>query len=222
MLTFHRRIGDRHLLRFSFSDRSDGDTRKASFQFQDGKAPIFPHQVHGSDVSIVTEWGAHNKRECDALITKAAAVPIGIRVADCVPIAMYGSSPDGPVLAVVHAGWRGIRAGVVAKVAEHLGQFGCGGLRAIVGPHISVEEYEFGSKDLSRVVGALGEKVAGRTKDGKPALNLRAAVEVTLERNSVSLDHLLDRCTAQDLRYWSHRSRGDEERFSLVGEIRLL
>ena len=61
--------------------------------------------------------------------------------------------------------------------------------------------------------------MAGRTKDGSPSLDLRAAVEVTLEKNSVTLDYMVNRCTAQDPRYWSYRASNDEERFALVGEI---
>lgn len=220
MLTFHRRIGESHLLRVSFSDRSDGDARCSSFQSIDEKKLVFAHQVHGSDVAVVSEENVQNHFECDALIAKTPTVSVGIRIADCVPIALYGCSAAGPVLAVVHAGWRGLRDGVVSNAVEELIRSGCREIRAIVGPHISVDEYEFGAGDLSRMVALFGERVAGRTKVGLPALDLRAAVEVTLERNSVSLDYNVGRCTAQDPRYWSFRSAKDDERFALVGEIR--
>lgn len=219
MLTFHRRVGENHFLRISFSDRRDGDARRSSFLSGNGGAPVFPHQVHGSDVAVVGERTTENQLECDALIVKVSAVPVGIRIADCVPIAIYGSCSADPVLAVVHAGWRGIRDGVIGNTVQELVQSGCSDLRAIVGPHISVDEYEFGADDLSQMVGSLGECVAGRTKDGSPSLDLRAAVEVTLEKNSVTLDYMVNRCTAQDPRYWSYRASNDEERFALVGEI---
>ncbi|HAF67942.1 MAG TPA: hypothetical protein DCX77_11190 [Acidimicrobiaceae bacterium] len=222
MLTFHRRVGKDHQLLISFSDRTDGDARSPSFLLGAGRGPIFPHQIHGADAAFVSEWASEEKFECDALITEEPEVSIGIRIADCVPIAIYGLSTTGPVLAVVHAGWRGIRDGVVTNVVERLAQAGCREPRAIVGPHISVEEYEFGTEDLAQLVESLGERVAGRTKDGSPALDLRAAVEVTLERDSVTVDYVVNRCSAQDPRYWSYRSSRDEERFALVGEIRLV
>lgn len=208
------------MLRVSFSDRSDGDARHWSFESIDRETAVFADQVHGSDVAVVSQENVRNHFQCDALVAKTPSVSIGVRIADCVPIAMYGSSAAGPVLAVVHAGWRGLRDGVVSNAVEELVRSGCREIRAIVGPHISVDEYEFGARDLSRMVALLGERVAGRTKVGLPALDLRAAVEVTLERNSVTLDYIVGRCTAQDPRYWSFRSAKDNERFALIGEIR--
>jgi copper oxidase (laccase) domain-containing protein len=101
-------------------------------------------------------------------------------------------------------------------------QYGCHELRAIVGPHISASEYEFGTEDLAQMVKLIGERAASWTKDGLPALDLRAAVEETLSRSSVIIDHQVARCTAEDPRYWSHRANGDDQRFALVAEIRLL
>ena len=184
--------------------------------------PVFPHQVHGSEVAIVENLDGHPPYECDALITLLPGIPIGIRIADCVPIALYGDSSSGPVLAVVHAGWRGIRDGVIGNAAELMTQYGCYEPRAIIGPHISALEYEFGAEDLAQMVTLIGERVASWTKDGLPALDLRAAVEETLSRSSVTIDHQVARCTAQDSRYWSHRASGDSQRFALVAEIRLL
>lgn len=209
-------------MRVRFSDCGDGDALKDSFFSAEKRRPVFPHQVHGSDVAIVENLDGHNPYECDALITVLPGIPIGVRIADCVPIALYGNSLSGPALAVVHAGWRGIRDGVIGNAAELMTQYGCYGLRAIIGPHISVDEYEFGTEDLAQMVTLIGERAASWTKDGLPALDLRAAVEETLSRSSVIIDHQVARCTAQDPRYWSYRASGDGQRFALVAEIRLL
>ena len=222
MLSFYRRVGEQHSVRVGFSDCGDGDARADSFFSAAKHTPVFPHQVHGSDVAIVENLDGHNPCECDALITLRPGVPIGVRIADCVPIAIYGNSLSGPALAVVHAGWRGIRDGVIGNAVELMTQYGCYGLRAIIGPHISADEYEFGTEDLAQMVTLIGERAASWTKDGLPALDLRAAVEETLSRSSVIIDHQMARCTAQDPRYWSYRASGDDQRFALVAEIRLL
>ena len=219
MLTFHRRVGGQHSVRVGFSDYNDGDAREESFFSADKQVPVFPRQVHGSDLATVESLSNHNPYECDALITRMPGIPIGVRVADCVPIALYGNSVSGPVLAVVHAGWRGIRDGVIKNAAEQMMQYGCYEQRAIIGPHISADEYEFGTEDLTQVVKLIGERAASCTKDGLPALDLRAAVEETLSRSSVAVDHQVARCTAQDSRYWSYRANGDYQRFALVAEI---
>jgi len=209
-------------VRVGFSDCSDGDAREDSFFSAAKHTPVFPHQVHGSEVAIVENLDGHNPHECDALMTSRPGIPIGVRIADCVPIALYGNSLSGPALAVVHAGWRGIRDGVIGNAAELMTQYGCYELRAIIGPHISADEYEFGTEDLAQMVTLIGERAASWTKEGLPALDLRAAVEETLSRSSVVVDHQVARCTAQDPRYWSYRASGDGQRFALVAEIRLL
>ena len=222
MLSFYRRVGEQHSVRVGFSDCGDGDARENSFSSAGQRTPVFPHQVHGSDVAIVENLEGHDPHKCDALITLLPGIPIGVRSADCVPIALYGNSLSGPALAVVHAGWRGIRDGVIGNAAELMTQYGCYELRAIIGPHISADEYEFGTEDLAQMVTLIGERAASWTKDGLPALDLRAAVEETLSRSSVIIDHQVARCTAQDPRYWSYRASGDDQRFALVAEIRLL
>ncbi len=222
MLTFYRRVGDRHSLRVGFSDRKDGDARARSFLSQERRSPVFPHQVHSAEVEVVEDCIDQPTYECDALITRVLDTSIGVRIADCVPIALYGSSFSGPTVAVVHAGWRGIRDGVITNTVEQMSQDGCDDLRAIVGPHISADEYEFGTKDLAQMIKLIGVKAASRTKNGSPALDLGAAVQEILSRNSVGIDHQVARCTAQDSRYWSHRANRDDERFALIAEIRLL
>jgi len=209
-------------VQIGFSDRNDGDARKASFFSEEKQVPVFPDQVHGAEVAIVDELSSQNPYKCDALITRKPGIPIGVRIADCVPIALYGNSFSGPTLAVVHAGWRGIRDGVIRNAAEQMTQDGCREVRAIIGPHISADEYEFGTQDLTQMVQLIGRRAASCTKHGLPALDLGAAVEETLSRSSVIVDHKVARCTAKDPRYWSYRANGDDQRFALVAEIGLL
>ncbi len=40
-----------------------------------------------------------------------------VSYADCVPVVIVASGPAGPALAAVHAGWRGMLAGIVGKAA---------------------------------------------------------------------------------------------------------
>ena len=75
---------------------------------------LWVHQVHGGNVVF-----AHRGETCasgakaDALVSDDPARLVAVRVADCVPILL--SSEDGKVVAAVHAGWRGVIAGVAAK-----------------------------------------------------------------------------------------------------------
>jgi copper oxidase (laccase) domain-containing protein len=65
-------------------------------------------QVHGRKVHCAGGGGA-GVPEADALVVRESNRPIAVFVADCVPIALSG---DG-VAAAIHAGWRGLCAGVI-------------------------------------------------------------------------------------------------------------
>ncbi len=221
MLTFSRRISDRYSVRIRISERDDGDARESTFLKRERSEMTLPSQMHGAEVSTITEPGGDGG-ECDALITACPGALIGVRTADCVPIAIYGASPQNiPVVGVVHAGWRGIRAGVIDNAVQQIRACGAHNIHAIIGPHIGTECYEFGAADLQEIVDLVGMEAAGYTIDGNPALDMGSAVRKQLTRNSVAIDHDIRRCTARDSRYWSHRANGDTQRSALIAEIRM-
>lgn len=86
-------------------------------------------QVHGCEVVEALDAsipptpdpeGANPKKapEADAIVTTAANLPAAISTADCVPVAL--GSIDPPGVAAVHAGWKGLLAGVVQAAARRL------------------------------------------------------------------------------------------------------
>src|SRR5262249_41220347 len=86
-----------------------------------GAGIALPEQVHGDGVARVDGSNAgagfddagDRTPGTDALVTSSPGVPVAILTADCVPVAL--ASPAGGVLAVVHAGWRGLAAGILAR-----------------------------------------------------------------------------------------------------------
>jgi len=163
-------------------------------------------QVHGAAVAVVREPGGASGTPADATVTDRPGVALSIRVADCVPVALLGHSS----IAVAHAGWRGLVAGVleatVAALVEADGP-SAASLEAVVGPHVGHCCYEFGADDLARLVAAFGPGVAAETRNGRPALDLAAAVSVVLGRRGVTatFDGV---CTSCDDRHWSFRATG--------------
>ena len=55
--------------------------------------------------------------ESDGLLTREAGVPLFVSFADCVPVLLVAGRP-ARALALVHAGWRGMVAGIVAQAAR--------------------------------------------------------------------------------------------------------
>jgi YfiH family protein len=88
--------------------------------------PVVADQVHGTRVRSVgplhagTRWEQKEKAlaDTDSLATDTAYLPLVALVADCLGIAIV--DPVTQVGAVVHAGWRGMAAGVIEATAEHL------------------------------------------------------------------------------------------------------
>jgi copper oxidase (laccase) domain-containing protein len=116
---------------------------------------------------------------------------------------------DKGAIAVVHAGWRGIVAGVVDAAVADLG----GNVIAAIGPCIHPECYEFGEEELLQFDPALRATTAA----GTPALDLPAAVRMALERAGAEIAYDADVCTACAAeRYFSYRARGETERQAVV------
>ena len=101
------------------TDRHDGDFRVdgPADELAERRGHVFDgewtwlRQVHGADVAVVTTRGEHAGTDGDAIATGLLDTPLCVQTADCVPIVVVG---EGAV-AVIHAGWRGLVAGVVAE-----------------------------------------------------------------------------------------------------------
>lgn len=76
----------------------------------------FMQQVHGSTVTEVDTPGVYPA--CDGMITDRPGLYLCVTVADCVPVFILDRAAHA--LAVVHAGWRGTAAHIVARAVEAL------------------------------------------------------------------------------------------------------
>ena len=89
--------------------------------------------------------------EGDALISDRAGILVGVKTADCVPILLV--DPSIPVVAAIHAGWRGSAENIVAAAVRELTahwKTRPGNLRAAIGPSIGVCCYEVGPEVAHR------------------------------------------------------------------------
>lgn len=77
--------------------------------------PVWLHQVHGTRVVTLDRAGAAQARidppEADAAVTRETNLVLTVRTADCLPVLLADRA--GSVVAVAHAGWRGLAAGVL-------------------------------------------------------------------------------------------------------------
>lgn len=171
-------------------------------------------QVHGDRVVTVTRPGEHAGAEADGAVTAVPGVPLVVRTADCAPLLLVA---EGAV-AVVHAGWRGLLAGVVDRAVQRMHDLGHPPRHAVLGPTIRPRCYEFGADDLAAVAARFGPTVRSATGWGTPALDLPAAVAVAVAEHHVTLTDV-GTCTACSPVHWSHRARADVGRQGLVAWV---
>jgi YfiH family protein len=170
-------------------------------------------QVHGDRVVRVTEPGGGAGEVADAVVCATPGCAIAVLTADCAPVVF--DSPEG-VFAVAHAGWVGLLTGVLERTVGEMRAMGASEIRAVLGPCIRTECYEFGPDDLDRAALRLGDGVRSTTASGAPALDLAAGVRAALASVDV---HQLDDvgvCTACSPDHFSWRSRGEQERQATV------
>lgn len=224
-----RQRHDGSVIELAFTEHDDGDFHidATPRQLNERRNAVMEgpwvavRQVHGArvvDAAAVLREGlrADLAPEGDAVITDAPGVSISVQGADCAPLAFVTDS--GPI-AVAHAGWRGLAAGVIASVLETLSAQGAVTKEVIVGPLIGAECYEFGADDLDRVADVLGNDVRGVTAQGRPALDLKAAIVASCRLAGVPEVTFARPCTACGGGGFSHRARGDKQRHALVARI---
>ncbi len=172
-----------------------------------------PRQVHGA--RVVRVGAREDLGEADAVVGDVAGTKVAVVTADCVPI-LLGDARSGAV-AAVHAGWRGLVAGVVeAAVGELVRDARSAELHAAIGPCICACCYEVDAPVLEPLRKAFGEAVAAATRPTRPGhgdLDLAALVAVALTRAGVpeaGTSTLRDVCTRCDAeRFHSHRRDGE-------------
>jgi YfiH family protein len=181
----------------------------------DPAAWIWLRQVHGTRV-VELDTPVKEQPEADASLTARPGLPLAIVTADCAPVVLT----NGDALAVVHAGHRGLRDGVIEAAVTRLRARGTTPVTAFLGPCIHAECYEFGEHDLEPLVARLGPAVAAKTSDGTPALDIPAAVRAALR--SVDVETLDDcgQCTSHSPGYFSHRRDGATGRQVTVAVLR--
>ena len=124
-------------------------------------------------------------------------MPLLVLTADCLPIVLLRTHGT-PAVAVLHAGWRGLLAGVVDNGVKALGG---GGLAAAIGPAIGPCCYEVGEEVAAPFRAAFGaDVVRGRN------LDLWSAAERALRAGGCAQVDRVDLCTSCNPdRFFSHR-----------------
>jgi polyphenol oxidase len=183
----------------------------------DGATATMAWQVHGTEIREVTDRpasgrfllpGAEPFPKSDGLVTSSRGRALTLLTADCLPVAI--AAVDGSRLALLHAGWRGIEAGVIEAGVAAVG----GEVVAAIGPGAGPCCYAVGEDVAGPLTRRFGEDVVS---DGRADLWLCA--ERALRTSGVEQVAVAGECTiCTEERYFSHRrDHGVTGRQGVVG-----
>jgi purine-nucleoside/S-methyl-5'-thioadenosine phosphorylase / adenosine deaminase len=141
-------------------------------------------QVHGKDVVELPL--AREAAQADGLVAAGGDAILSVKAADCAPVWFADMASDR--FALVHAGWRGVGAGVIAAATDALVSFGTKpeDLAVAIGPHLRPCCFEVGpevaqgfARDAGAVLAPTSLTCARKREDGV-ALDLAAAIRSRL------------------------------------------
>jgi len=190
---------------------------------------------HNLDNKIIVSAGlAHKNRvvivdgvnksqsilDCDALITNESKYLLTITIADCLPIYFYDKNKK--VIALAHAGWRGVVSKIAKEVISlfinHYGS-NLNDIEIFIGPHI--RDCHFEVKDD---VSSQFKPSDYTTKDEKTYINLSKTVKdqlLLLNVNSCNIN-ISEECTyCLNDKYFSYRRDNPKELETMIAYIGL-
>jgi len=192
-------------LQHGFLDRADSEGERWEAIVAGLAAPLplaLPRQVHGIRVA---EAAIGDRPEADALVVRQAGLLVGVVTADCVPVLLIDRAAR--TAAAVHAGWRGMAAGVLEAALAALSSTR---IEALIGPAIGGCCYEVGDEVRAAFQARTAEVTAAAwmTPAGRARVDLRTAARLLLEAAGVASVETLGPCTRCDARYHSFRRDG--------------
>jgi YfiH family protein len=151
-------------------------------------------QVHGASMLEASPGAAGILGEADILIARRSGPVLGILTADCAPVLVAGERG----VAIAHAGWRGLVAGVIGRAVGAVGPIAS----AWIGPCIHACCYEVGPE----VIDAF--QAAGLPVAASDRVDPAQASVFALRRTGVGAIAVVDACTSCDPDLFSYRRDG--------------
>jgi hypothetical protein len=193
-------------------------------------------QVHGADVLELPPDDAgrapflrpqvEQRPPADALHTDLPATAVAVAVADCMPVLI--ADPSTGAVAAVHAGWRGLVAGVIENAVAAMGaRHGSKPADLVVGigPSIGACCFEVGPEVIEAFAGrGYGDQAHAPGNGDRPHADLRAVAAAILARLGVPAAQVSDagictRCHSD--RLWSYRKDGAQAGRMICGIARI-
>jgi YfiH family protein len=169
--------------------------------------PRWLRQVHGIGVAELGPLPSNDEPQADAAVSHLPGTVLAILTADCLPVLFC--SADGSEIAVAHAGWRGLAAGVLEATLTQL-RSPREQLLAWLGPCIGAASYEVGEEVRAAFVAnsASASACFEASRPGHWLCDLAALARRRLEAVGVQRIYGGGFDTLADDRFYSYRREG--------------
>lgn len=174
--------------------------------------PLWLNQTHSTQVVEVGDFTNHEQKTSRGLIEADASVAFqpnqvcAVLTGDCLPILLCNKT--GTCVSAIHAGWRGLAAGIVEATIHKL-DCDPATLLAWLGPAIGPTAYEVQEDFLFAFKEYQSEITFKLTGNGRWFANLYALARERLRRLGITAVFSEEFCTYQDsTRFYSARRSG--------------
>ncbi len=203
------------------SEREDGSMKmlgdggneenRNSFFEKNGINPnnvVSAYLENKTNVEIIEDNNLKVISSVDGLITNNN-ISLAITVADCIPVFFFES--EKRIIAIAHAGWRGVVGDIVPKTIEKIKKLEgkAENIKIALGPGINNCHFEI-KKDVLSYFEKYNEFIIKR--DAKIFIDLKGILKEQLKNNGVSLENIENdnECTFESEKYFSYRRDNPE------------
>ena len=179
----------------------------------------FLNQTHEDKLVLIDENTVIDNAQpptADASVTRLKDQALVVMTADCGPLVIAGQS----IVSVIHASWKTVSAGLIDSVVTELEYLSPGEtFRAILGPCIHPQNYEFDEELLDVLAKKLGSHIISKTNDGKPAFNLPEAIKHECVTRNIKFDSVgVDTFSSKN--HYSYRRDGVTGRQGVIAWLK--
>ena len=170
------------------------------------EAPRWLEQTHSTNVLTSQNWQTDSV--ADAMVSQHSDHVCTVMTADCLPILLCDQ--QGTMVAAIHAGWRGLQAGIIENTIKH---FSCPAaeIMAWFGPAIGPSQFEVGEEVYQQFVCSAPQASSAfqPTDEQHYLANIYLLAKQRLNSNGISAIYGGQLCTVSDSQqFFSYRREG--------------
>jgi len=185
--------------------------------------PVWLEQVHSDKVYIADEMRVSSESadlppviQADASVSRKKGVVCAVLTADCLPV--FFCNQSGTEVAVAHAGWRGLHAGIITNTVNKM-KSSAEELLVFLGPAIGARAFEVGNEVFHAFVekNSINKEAFEKTGKNHYLCNIYQLAAIELQSAGVACVAGGNYCTySENHRFYSYRRQQNTGRMASI------